>query len=137
MTTAPHAYMFIALAAINNLSPRRAAVLQRGGSIQLKHQGTMKLLKKYSSLKFFDGLMCFVSVALTITTIVFLFHCAWLDALLNALWAVIAWRNYQLNVKLTTAGEIIELQEQFIDNITDAIKEGAERGASLNKTDEP
>jgi len=92
----------------------------------------MKVFEKYSTMKFFDGLMCFVAVALTIMTIVFLFHCAWLDALLNALWAVIAWRNYQLNVRLTTAGEIIELQDKIIDKITDAIKEGAERGATTN-----
>lgn len=97
----------------------------------------MKVLKKYSSLKFIDGFMCFVAVTLTITTIAFLFYRDWLNAVMNAIWAAIAWRNYQLNVKLTTAGEIIELQVQFIDNITDAIKEGAERGAALNKTDEP
>lgn len=34
----------------------------------------MKLLKKYSTLKLIDGLMAFVCVLLTITTIVLLFH---------------------------------------------------------------
>lgn len=92
----------------------------------------MKLLKKYSTLKLIDGLMAFVCVLLTITTIVFLFHCDWLNAIMNALWAVIAWRNYQLNVRNTTACEIIELQDKLIDKITDAIKEGAERGTTTN-----
>lgn len=92
----------------------------------------MKLLKKYSTLKLIDGLMAFVCVLLTVTTIVFLFHCDWLNAIMNALWAVIAWRNYQLNVRNTTACEIIELQDKLIDKITDAIKEDAERGATTN-----
>lgn len=53
---------------------------------------------------------------------------------MNALWAVIAWRNYQLNVRNTTACEIIELQDKLIHEITDAIKEGAEKGTTENNT---
>ena len=90
----------------------------------------MELLKKYSKMKFIDSLMAFVCVTLTITTIVLLFHREWLDAVMNAIWAVIAWRNYQLNVRLTTAVEVIELQGKIIHEITDAIEEGAARSTT-------
>lgn len=94
----------------------------------------MKLLKKYSTLKLIDGLMAFVCVLLTITTIVFLFHCDWLNAIMNALWAVIAWRNYQLNVRMTTAHEFIEWQENIIHDIICAIKEGFKKDTAENNT---
>lgn len=94
----------------------------------------MKLLKKYSTLKLIDGIMAFVCVLLTITTIVFLFHCDWLNAIMNALWAVIAWRNYQLNVRNTTAHEFIEWQENIIHDIICAIKEGSKKDTTENNT---
>ena len=92
----------------------------------------MELLKKYSKMKLIDSLMGFACVTLTITTIVLLFHREWLNAVMNAIWAVIAWRNYQLNVSLTTADEIIEMQGKIIHQITDAIEAGAEKAATEN-----
>ncbi len=92
----------------------------------------MELLKKYSKIKLIDSLMAFACVTLTITTIVLLFYREWLNAVMNAIWAVIAWRNHQLNVRFTTADEIIEMQGEIIHQITDAIEAGAEKAATEN-----
>ena len=92
----------------------------------------MELLKKFSAIKLIDGLMGSVCILLTVTTIVLLFHREWLDAIMNAIWAVIAWRNYYLNARLTTAGEIIEMQRKIIHQITDAIEAGAGKAATEN-----
>ena len=82
----------------------------------------MELFRKYSRLRMMDGLMIFLAMLMTVTAIVFVCHKDWLNALMNGLWAFIAWRNYQMNVRMTTAGEVIEIQDRIIDSIRKAVK---------------
>ena len=88
----------------------------------------MNKIKKYSKLRMIDSIMLLIAVVLSIAVVVFLIHREWLDALMNAIWAFIAWLNYRTNVRLTTAEEIIEIQDSIIDGIRQAIKVEKQEG---------